>query len=84
MRNIYVRQSYYAALNNNVFNCLLKTAREPADVTEAGRLFHKRGPATAKDRSSAAVFERVRPTKGQPDLLDRKRKLEAAGAVGPM
>jgi len=36
----------------------LKMAKEPADVIEVGRLFHKRGPATAKDRSPAAVFDR--------------------------
>jgi len=33
-------------------------AKEPADVIEVGRLFHKRGPATAKDRFPAAVFDR--------------------------
>jgi len=26
-------------------------AKKPADMIEVGRLFHKRGPATAKDRS---------------------------------
>jgi len=42
----------------NVFERFFKTAREPADLTDAGRLFYKRGPASAKDLSPAAVFER--------------------------
>jgi len=33
-------------------------AKEPADVIEVGRLFHKRVPVTAKDRSPAAIFDR--------------------------
>jgi len=39
-------------------------AKEPADVIDVGRLFHKRGPATAKDQSPAAVFDRG--TNGRP------------------
>jgi len=58
------------------------TAREPADVTEADRLFHKCGPATAKDRYSAVVFERG--TNRRPELFDRKRWLEAADTGGRM
>jgi len=76
-----VHQSY-AALNKNVFNCFLKMAIEPADVTEAGRLFHTRGPATAKDQSAASVFEWG--TNWRPELFDRQHKLEAADAGGRM
>jgi len=57
-------------------NVFLKTARESADVAEAGRLFHKSGPATPKDRYPAAVIERG--TDRRPKLFDRKRRLEAA------
>jgi len=73
----YVHQSH-AALNKNVFNCFLKMAKEPADVTEAGRLFHKRGPATAEDWPPAVVFERG--TSRRPELFDSKCGFEVADA----
>jgi len=56
-------------------NCFLKTAREPADVTEAGSLFHKRGPATAIDGSSAAVIERG--TNRRPELVGCRHTVNA-------
>jgi len=51
-------------------------AKEPVDVIEVGRLFHKRGPKTADDRSPAAVFERG--TNRRPDLVDRRCRLAVA------
>ena len=64
-------QLAYAVINRNVFNCRLNADKEPADVTEAGRLFHRRGPATAKERSPAADL--VRGTNKRPELADRSR-----------
>jgi len=51
----------------------LKMAKEPADVIQVGRLFHNRGPATAKNRSLAAIFDRG--TKRRPELVDRRCRL---------
>jgi len=42
-------------------------------VIEVDRLFHKRGPATAKDQSLAAVFDRG--TNRRPELVDRRCRL---------
>jgi len=44
-------QSYVVLIKKSLQLFFLKMAKEPADVIEVGRLFHKRGPATAKDRS---------------------------------
>jgi len=57
-------------------------AKEPADVIEVGRLFYKRGPATAKDRSPAAVFDRG--TNRRPELVERRCRLAVADDGGRM
>jgi len=62
----------YAVLNKKVFNCFLEMAKEPADVIEVGRLFHRRGPATAKDRSPVAVLDRG--TNRRRELADRRSR----------
>jgi len=60
----------------------MKMAKEPADMIEVGRLFHKRGPATAKDRSPAAVFDRG--INRRPELVDRRCRLVVADDDGRM
>jgi len=70
-----MRQSY-TVLDKNVFNCFLKMVKEPADVIEVGRLFHERGPATAKDRYPAAVFDRG--TNRRLELVERRCRLAVA------
>jgi len=59
-------------------------AKEPVDVTEAGRLFHKRGPANAvwPDQFPAAVFDRG--TDRPPELVDHNRMLVATDDGGRM
>jgi len=57
-------------------------AKEPGDVIEVGRLFHKRGPATAKDRSPVAVFDRG--TNRRPELVERSCRLAVADDGGRM
>jgi len=57
-------------------------AKEPADVIEVGRLFHKRGPATAKDRSPSAVFDQG--TNRRQELVDRRCRLAVADNGGRM
>jgi len=54
-------------------------AKVSADVIEVGRLSHKRGPATARDRSPAAVFDRG--TNRRPELVERRCRLAVAVAV---
>ena len=66
-------QLAYAVLNRKVFNCRLNADKEPADVTEASRLFYRRGPATANERSPAAVLARG-TNKRTGELADRSRK----------
>ena len=39
--------------NKNVFNCLLNTVNEGAEVTLVGRLFHGRATVTGNERSTA-------------------------------
>jgi len=68
----------YAVLNKNFFNCFLKMAKQPADLIEVGRLFHKRG----KDRSPAAVFDRG--TDRRPELVERRCRLAVADDGGRM
>ena len=43
-------------MKQNVFNCLLKEAREVAVVTLVGRLFHARAAATRKERSPIVII----------------------------
>jgi len=80
--NVHNTCQSYAVLNKNVFNCFLKMVKELADVIEVGRLFHKREPATAKDRSPAAVFDRG--TNRRPELVDRRCRLAVADDGGWM
>jgi len=57
-------------------------AKEPADVIEVGRQFHKRGPATVKDRCPAAVFDRG--TNRRPELVEHRCRLAVADGGGRM
>jgi len=56
-------------------------ANEPADVTDSGSLFHKRSPATAKDRSPAAFFDQGNR---QLKLVDCSHRLGAGDDSGQM
>jgi len=55
-------------------------AKEPADVIEVGRLFHKRGPATAS--VPAAVFDCG--TNRRPELVEHRCRLAVADDGGRM
>jgi len=57
-------------------------AKEPADVIEVDRLFQRHGPATAEDRSPAAVFDQG--INRRPELVDRMFRLAVAGDGGRM
>jgi len=55
-------------------------AKEPDDVIEVSRMFHKRGPTTAKDRSPEAVFDRG--TNRRLELVDRRCRVAVADDGG--
>jgi len=57
-----------------VFRCRLKVDSDVADVTNDGRLFHAREPATGKAQSPI-VLRRVTGTTTADDELERKCRL---------
>jgi len=61
--------------NRKILRCFLKVLDDVQSVTKCGRLFHARGPATAKARSPS-VERRVAGTTGADENADLTRRCE--------